>query len=382
MAINRNLVAACLSIAVFGFSFGMTYPLLSLILESRGESPQMIGLNSAMMPLGILLFSAAIPFVCKTLGAKRTAIVCALITALLMISFKIFTSLAAWFVIRLVMGITTSILFVLSEAWIVSSATESQRGKVVAVYASVLSLSFAAGPAIISQTGVEGWLPFVIGSVVLLLGVIPLLFIEEEALDQEQHNTASVFAFAPKAPLLLACVFAFAIFDAATLSLLPIYVMHNEQSEQIAALALTALIAGNIVLQLPIGYFCDKYSKRLVLIACALITTVTLLLLPFTVTSWMMWPVLIICGAAGYGVYTVALADLGDRFDGQELIAGSSAFATMWGVGALIGALMGGWAMESYGPDGLPNSLGLVYGILVIGLCWRMWLVTRSPSPK
>lgn len=352
----------------------MTYPLLSLILESQGESPQMIGLNSAMMPIGILMFSSAIPFISRAIGAKRSAIYAAIITSALMISFKLFTSLESWFVLRLLMGITTSTLFVLSESWIVSSAQENQRGKVVAIYASVLSLSFAAGPAIVSQTGVEGWLPFVIGSVVLLLGVVPLLFIEEgEAVELDQSTSGGVFAFAPKAPLLLACVFAFAIFDAATLSLLPIYAMHSGRSFEVAAMALTALIAGNIVLQLPIGYFCDRYSKRLVLLGCAVITTVTLMMLPLTISNWGMWPVLIVCGAAGYGVYTVALADLGDRFEGQELIAGSSAFATMWGCGALCGSLIGGWAMAGFGADGLPVSMAFVYAVLIFGLCWRIW---------
>lgn len=342
-------------------------------------SPQMIGLNAAMMPIGILMFSSAIPFVCRTLGAKRVAIIAAVMTAVLMISFKIFTSIESWFVLRLIMGATTSLLFVLSEAWIVSSADENQRGKVVAIYASVLSLSFAAGPAIVSQTGVEGWLPFVIGSVVLMLGVLPLLFIEEsEEMEHDEPVSDGVFAFAPKAPLLLACVFAFAIFDAATLSLLPIYAMHSGRSFEVAAMALTALIAGNIVLQLPIGYLCDRHSKRLVLLGCALITTVTLLMLPFTINNWGMWPVLIICGAAGYGIYTVALADLGDRFEGQALIAGSSAFATMWGLGALCGSLIGGAAMAGFGSDGLPVSMAVVYAVLSLGLCWRILLASRK----
>ena len=58
---QRNLVAACAAITVFGFAFGMTYPLLSLILESRGIASDMIGINSAMLPIGILLISPIIP---------------------------------------------------------------------------------------------------------------------------------------------------------------------------------------------------------------------------------------------------------------------------------------------------------------------------------
>jgi len=65
----RNLIAACSAISVFGLAFGMTYPLLSLILEQRGVSTEMIGINSAMMPVGILLFSPLIPVVSKRFGA-------------------------------------------------------------------------------------------------------------------------------------------------------------------------------------------------------------------------------------------------------------------------------------------------------------------------
>ena len=71
---TRNLVAACAAITVFGFAFGMTYPLLSLILESRGVSSDMIGINSAMMPIGILLFSSVIPVAAKRRVGLQAAI--------------------------------------------------------------------------------------------------------------------------------------------------------------------------------------------------------------------------------------------------------------------------------------------------------------------
>ena len=43
---------------------------------------------------------------------------------------------------------TIATLFVLSEAWIVGSAGDHNRGKIVAIYASVLSASFGAGPVV------------------------------------------------------------------------------------------------------------------------------------------------------------------------------------------------------------------------------------------
>jgi MFS family permease len=354
---TRNLVAACSAISVFGLAFGMTYPLLSLILEQRGVSSRMIGINSAMMPIGILLFASVIPVASNRFGSRNVAMTAAVVTAVLILAYKVFDTLEAWFVIRVLQGMAMSTLFVLSEAWIVSFAGNEHRGKIVAVYASVLSASFGAGPAIVSWIGIDGWQPFLIGAVVIGIGVIPLSLVREDV---------------PKAPMLLAGVFAFAIFDAATLSLIPVYGVQTGLTVSIAALALSVLIVGNIFFQFPLGWLADNFSHRIVLAGCALVTVITLLILPFVMNTGWMWPVLVIIGSTGFGVYTVSLTSLGDRFDGEELIRGSAALSVAWGVGALLGSTSGGWAMSSFGPHGLPVFCAIVYLLLLIGLIARI----------
>ncbi len=369
---TRNLVAACAAITVFGFAFGMSYPLLSLILESRGVSSEMIGINSAMMPIGILLFSSVIPVATKRFGARKVAITAALVTALVILSYKVFDTLAAWFLIRLVQGMTISTLFVLSEAWIVGSAGDRNRGKIVAIYSSVLSGSFGAGPLLISFIGIEGWTPFVLGAGVVAIGAIPFIFIRDDDQSEPEETQASgILGFAPKAPMLLAAVGAFAVFDAASLSLFPVYGIQNGLDIATSVNILTALILGNVLLQFPIGWLCDKFPTRLVLAGCALITTITLLLLPGLIDSALKWPLLILMGTTGYGVYTVSLVALGNRFSGIELVNGSASFAVVWGLGALIGSVSGGWAMLGFDSHGLPIGLAAVYLLLAFGVGWR-----------
>jgi len=376
---TRTLIAACSAITVFGFAFGMSYPLLSLILESRGVASDMIGINSAMMPIGILLFSSVIPVVAKRFGARNVAITAAIVTALVMLSYKVFDTLAAWFVIRLVQGMTTSILFVLSESWIVGSAGDKNRGKIVALYASVLSGSFGAGPLLISFIGIEGWAPFVIGAAVVALGVIPFIFIRDNSHDEpEETQVSGIVDFAPRAPMLLAAVGTFAVFDAATLSLFPVYGIQNGLDLATSANILTAMILGNVLLQFPIGWLSDRFPHRFVLAGCALTTTVTLLLLPAVVDSVFKWPLLILMGTTGYGVYTVSLASLGNRFSGTELVTGSASFAIVWGFGALIGSVSGGWAMLGFGAHGLPISLAVVYFLLAVGVTRRQLKLGQS----
>ena len=376
----RTLVAACAAITVFGFAFGMTYPLLSLILESRGVASDMIGINSAMMPLGILLISPAIPVVTKRFGARNVAITAAVVTAFAILAYKAFDTLAAWFLIRLVQGMTISVLFVLSESWIVGSAGDANRGKVVAIYASVLSGSFGAGPLLISFIGIEGWTPFVLGAIVIAIGIVPFTLIRESSdADPEESSPSGIFEFAPKAPMLLAAVGIFSIFDAATLSLFPVYGVQNGLEVATAANLLTALILGNMLLQLPVGWLADRIEHRWVLTGCALTTTICLLLLPLLIQSPFKWPLLIVAGTAGYGVYTVSLASLGSRFSGNELVNGASAFALVWGFGALFGSVAGGWTMLGFGPHGLPVALALTYLLLAVGLAHRQLAQRRAP---
>lgn len=369
---RRNLYAACAAVVVFGFALGLTYPLLSLLLESRGVSESMIGLNAAMAPIGIVAFSVFIPVLARRWGTRNVAMTAAFLTACVLLSYKVFPSIEAWFALRLVQGMVVSTLFVLSESWIVKFADPANRGKVVAIYGAALSASFGAGPLMISIIGIEGWLPFVLGAGVLIAALAPMSMVREERLEAEPTaGWGDIIAFAPKAPVLLAAVFFFAVFDAATLSLLPVYGVRLGFDVTTAANMLTALIVGNVVLQLPIGWLADRYDRRTVLAMLGAVAMAGLAALPLAVGSFWQWPVLVVAGAAGYGVYTVALAILGDRFSGHELIAGSASFATFWGAGALMGSLIGGAAMQAFGPQGLPLSLAVCFGVFLAGMWVR-----------
>jgi MFS family permease len=99
---------------------------------------------------------------------------------------------------------------------------------------------------------------------------------------------------------------------------------------------------------------------------CGALSGVCSLLVPFVFGSWALWPVLTVMGATAAGIYTVALAELGERFSGHELVTGTAAFSTMWGLGALAGSLLAGWSIAGLGPDGLPFSMAAVFLVFVV----------------
>jgi predicted MFS family arabinose efflux permease len=103
------------------------------------------------------------------------------------------------------------------------------------------------------------------------------------------------------------------------------------------------------------------------MMACFVLTIIGLIALPFAVSSSWIWPLMLFLGASGFGIYTIGLAQLGDRFQGADLIAGTSAFSTAWGLGALAGSVVCGLAMNAFGPNGFPNALLAIFvGYLIV----------------
>jgi MFS family permease len=372
-----NLIAAICAVTVFGFTLGLMFPLLSLIMEARGISPDVIGYNAAMQPLGITLSLFFIPFSVRTFGTKRTVIGAAVMTAIVICAYPFAPIFWAWFGLRILHGFFVSTLFAISEAWIVKFAEGPWRSRILALYTSVMALSFGGGPSLISITGIEGALPFLIGALVLASATIPILFVKDENVDEEDERALTVIGFVRKAPILILSVAAFAIVDAAFLSFLPVFGVKRGMSHEMAALALTFFILGNTVLQFPIGWLADHVNKRVVMAACAALTALCTGLLPVSFGTPLFWLLLLVGGAASAGMYTVALGELGDRFSGHELTTGTACFSTTWGVGALLGALGTGLAFNSFGPNAMPYWLSMV---LAAFFC--LMLLNLQAAPK
>ena len=375
-----NLLAAIAAISVFGFTFGLMFPLLSLIMESKGVPAHIIGYNAAMHPLGIMLAVFVIPVVVRRFGAKRAVIAAALLTAAVIVCYPLFPVFWWWFGLRVLQGFFVSILFAISEAWIVRFAEGAWRSRILAIYTSVLALSFGGGPAVITFTGIEGALPFLVGAVVLLAATLPIFFVKDEEVDSADETPLSVFSFARKAPILLIAVAMFAVLDAANLSFLPVYAVKKGFDQEAAALALTAFVVGNTVLQFPIGWCADHFNKRAVMAACAVLAGASSFLVPFVFGTWVLWPVLTVMGATAAGIYTVALAELGERFSGHELVTGTASFSTMWGFGALAGSLAAGWSIAAFGPDGLPFTMAAIFLIFILSIAAGRGTARRQPS--
>jgi MFS family permease len=182
----RTIVAAIATIACCDIAMGLTLQLLPLLMEQNKVPAWIMGLNAAMAPLGIMLGGPFLPRIVSRLGSKRVVYMSIIAIMVTLACFKLFPSIWAWFLIRFLFGMAAGTLFTISEAWILSGAKTGNRGRVMGLYTSVLALTFSVGPLIIPFTGINGWLPWLIGIVCVGMSALPLAMLQISE-DAFQH---------------------------------------------------------------------------------------------------------------------------------------------------------------------------------------------------
>lgn len=355
------------TVTVFAVAQGLTYPLLSFILERQGTTSTLIGLSAAMTPTGFIVSAPFIPALSRRIGGARLAILCSVLAALTLTAIACIDDAWVWMPLRFLLGFFANPLYVISETWLLSLTPASRRGRIMGLYSSIVSVGFAIGPLSLGLVGTEGWPPFMIGIAAFLACGLIVLAVTPRLPDMRHEGEAiSVGGFFALAPLLLFAVFAAAAFEQILLSLFAVYGSALGSEEERIASLITCFITGNAALQIVLGRAAERFGSRRTLLFCVVVYLIGCLLLPVVFDAWLIWPLVFLWGGVSFGIYTLSLIQLGERFTGQALIAGNAAFALVWGLGGIVGSPATGLAMQLIGHQGLPISLGLLSCVLAV----------------
>jgi MFS family permease len=360
-------LVSMLCLAAFAFTLGLTYPLFSILLVAAGEEPFVVGINAAMTPLGIMISSPAIIWMVRRWGASAVSMSSALATPLLIGSMYAFDSVLWWMLARLLLGITINGVTTILETTMNQLLTKEIRGRFLGVYTTAFALSFAGGPLVLALTGVDGWMPFALAMATTALVVPGITACRACLATIDTTVSVPILRIVVVAPAIFAGVAVFALFDQAMISLLPVFGEHYQWTRADVVTVISAMLLGNAAFQLPIGWMSDHTSRRGMMTICASACATACFLLPVLGGSWIAALItFFVLGGIALGIFTVAIAELGDRFTGMDLLAGNAALSFMWGLGGFIGPSVAGISMELAGAPGLPVSVGLTFVVLAI----------------
>lgn len=370
-----SIGAAIASISVVGMALGLGIPLLSVVLESRGHSATMIGLNTAFAGVASIIAAPFAAPLASRFGVAATMLAMSLAASVAFLGFYAAESFWMWFPLRLVLHFAITVLFVLSEFWITATAPAAKRGLVLGIYATVLSLGFAIGPWLFSQIGSAGILPFLVAAGMALLAAPPVAAAWRESPDLRASTPSARFSsYIFLVPTATGAVFVFGAVETGGFALFPIYGSRLGYTEAEAALLLTAIGLGNVLLQIPLGLLSDRMrDRRHLLLACAVIGLAGMIGLPFVAASWYATAALLfVWGGVVAGLYTVGLAHLGSRLTGRDLASANAAFVLCYGVGMLAGPQAIGLGMDLFGTHGFSHVLAAFFIGYVIMVASRL----------
>lgn len=363
-------------VAIFGAGvmMGTAIPIVPLALEARGVDRLTIGLSGALWSVGLLVFGAYIPRWAERVGAVRliwlallASVVIQLVQAFTL-DLPIWTLLVLWSALRFVQGAAVGIPWLVTEIWINLVVEERKRAQALALYSTLIAGGLAAGPLVLQFVGVVGAAPFIACAALTLAVGLPLLA-ARAAPRIEPEAGGRVMTTVWIAPVAMLAALAAGTGETVVFTFLPVYGVEIGVDARAATLWQTAFVIGNLVLQLPIGWIADRLPRLAVLLACVLASAVAAAVLPFVgASAWTMWPLLVIWGGVAFGIYTVGLTMLGQRFAAGDMARANAAFVMIYTVGSLIGPPVSGAAMDVFGGHGLGWSLAAAYGLCALAI--------------
>jgi len=353
---QRRLSLLALNACVLGvgIAFGALVPLITLNLVHRGIDATLIGLNAAMFPLAVLLTGPLLPRLIHRLGSVRAMVLGLAIVTVAILLFPLLPFLPVWFLLRFLTGIAGAIPWLVSETWLNIVATERDRGRIMGIYATVLSAGFAIGPAIISAVGVEGWLPFLIVALAVGLSVLPILLARKLAPVMPERPEAALSDLLRAQPLVMMAALCGGVMDFALFALLPVYGLRHGLDQSASVFMVSVYIGGNVLLQIPIGWLADHTNRLTVLFACIVFSLAGALLLPLAInhTAPLYW-LAFFWGGSVFALYTIGLGLLGSNFPRKQLAAANVVFIMVYEIGSAGGPTLAGTAIDVLGPEGL-----------------------------
>ena len=357
---------------IIGIKLGTLIPLLSLILESQGYSNTQIGINVIAQPIATILFVRVTPLIIHKYGLSRSIIAAQFVTVILYFAFPIFSGLTAWFAIRFLIGFAGALAWNAFDTWMLSMADDTNRGKIITIYNLVFVAGFALGPVMLSYTGIEGWLPFIVIASLSFCATIPLMVLETNSPELPTHSSMPVLLTVIAAPTIFGAALLVGLEDIMFVAFFPIFLIQNNLTQELALQYVTIALVGGLMFQPFVGYLLDKYNKRLILNVLVIITFISPIMMSINLSNFYTCILfLVLWGGASSSIFICALTMLGERYSASEIAGATAILVMVFECGSVVGPIVGGRAMDMLGPNGFIYTLSTLTFIFLIIAVYR-----------
>ena len=380
---NLNSTRRTILLSTWGLFTG-----LALLLVTAGVYSTLVGIRAELKQLptlvsggittayyaGFLLGSWYTLRALKQVGHIRVyAALASLLSASVLIT-GVYDSPIVWIIMRSSTGFCFAGLYVVAESWLNGLATNTFRGRLLAMYNVVTIGAYGAGQLLVFNFDARTLTGFAFAAVVSSLAVIPVVMSEQAATPNvDNHTHITMRELARIVPTGAGTILLVGLAHGGMLGMAVIYATREGLSVGRVGILIAAINLGGMALTWPISSASDDLDRRIIGVLSSLAVIVLgLVMLTQTPSSWFTTALLFAIGGFSFPLYAVGGAYTNDWVSQEQMGAAASQLVTLYGFGAMIGPLVAAPFLDIIGTQGFAWSIISLHALILLFLIYRI----------
>jgi MFS family permease len=370
--------------------FGITFAILSTSLQGpllavrafdEGFDTSNTGLIMAGNYVGFLVGALATPLLIRNVGHVKVFAASASIASGTALLYTSFVDPAVWFVLRFATGFCVAVIFIVSEAWLNQSCPNDVRGRIMSLYGVLSYFAAGAGALLLNLSDPQGYGLFILASVMISFGIVPLLLSAQPAPAFIAPRRLGVRALFHKAPLGVGAVFMIGLAEGALFGAGPIFADKAGLTTAEISIFMAVISLGGLILLWPIGILTDRYDRSKAMIAITVLAALVSFLLAVTPVGLGILIFLLTGLFSGLclSIYGICSAITNDNLEPDEMVGCGATLFICFSVGMILGPVFSTEIIEAWQPSAYFLYLATVHVLIAVYAIALM--VRRGPVP-
>lgn len=368
---DRRLLAVIIfTCIVAGTTQGLLLPLLSYLLEIKGVSSSINGLNSAALYIGMMGTSLLIENPTRRFGYKPIILAGAITVCVTLILYPVWDNMYFWVVLRLFTGAGVTALHYAAQLWIMSSTPAHLRGRYISMYGMAYGAGFGIGPLGVGLLPLGLFVPFICATVLFSASIILTSRVKNDrpVREESEAGVGKRYWYTLRLALLaLIPASLYGFMEAMLTSNFTIFGERTGLTPEWVGLCLSVFVGASLVTQIPLGTMGDRYGRRRVLMTVMSIGGVLFMIMPtFTSNPTILLALFAIAGAL---VGSISSLGMGYGVDilPKHLLPTLGVMSSLgFGFASVAGPNIGGFSIQYISPDSMFYILGGVFIAYVV----------------
>ena len=374
LTVLRNTWALFFGFGIICLAHGLQGTLIGVRSVLEGFSFFSTGLIVAGYYVGYLTGSVVIPIFLKRVGHIRVFAALASLASIAILLHTVLLDPYSWFFIRILTGVSLSGIYIIMESWLNDKSTNETRGQLLSIYMIITFVFVGLGQLLLNISDPAKVDLFILVSILLSFALLPILLSNTEQPNATDTKSFSLAEFYAISPLGFVGALFTGLAHSAVFGYGAVYATAKGLSVLEVSIFMIIITSFGALSQWPIGYLSDRMDRRLILIGVTFVASgLCVLIVGSSYISLTLFFILTaIYSCMSLPMYSLAIAHTNDFLQQNEIVAASSAFAKLMGIGSILGPLMVSAMMSVTGPNGYHIYLLLIHGLLGFFGLYRM----------